>query len=71
MRFALVILAAGVLASCAADKPRFAVTPSARVVYHSTAWGLFAICDKGNEIYLSELGPVAVIPKGCLVSGVP
>jgi hypothetical protein len=70
MRVMLLVLTL-VLVGCASEpKPKFAVTPQARVVYHASSWGVYAICDRGHLIYLSELGPVTVVANGC-TAGIP
>ena len=65
MRLTILILAAGVLASCAADKPKFKLTPSARVVGHFSSFGIYSLCDRQNLVYLSDEAILAVVPHGC------
>ena len=65
MRLTILILAAGVLASCASDKPKFVLTPTARAVAHFGSFGIFAVCDRNNLLYVSQEGPLGVVSNGC------
>ena len=52
-------------AACASEKPQL-VSPGARMIYHGGDFGVFAVCDKGSRIYMTEKGRmVAVVPHAC------
>jgi hypothetical protein len=60
------VILAGVLAlvaGCAGD-PKPILGPGARLIYHgsNTVW---ALCDRGNLVYVSDGGAVSVIASGC------
>ena len=48
-------------------EPARRVTPGSRIIYNSGVGDtLWAVCDKGNLIYLTEKTPqMVVVPGGC------
>lgn len=67
MRRAIVLLAMVLTVGCAAKDPDRRITPGSRIIYNSgvgdTIW---AVCDKGNLIYMTEKTPaMSVVPNGC------
>ena len=65
MRIGLLLVLALVSAGC--SEPARRVTPGSRIIYNSGVGDtLWAVCDKGNLIYLTEKTPqMVVVPGGC------
>ena len=69
MRRGVVVLFALLALGCSTKRvePERRITPGSRIIYNSgvgdTIW---AVCDKGNLIYMTEKTPaMSVVPNGC------
>jgi hypothetical protein len=42
-----------------------AIPPGSRLIMQGNK-PLYTVCDRGNRLYVSEAGPVQIVPLGCL-----
>jgi len=47
-----------------ATRPAQLMTPQSRLIFHG-GQAIFAICERGNRVYVSETGHFQVIPGAC------
>jgi hypothetical protein len=64
-RFLLCVALLTVVGCSGRDKPVQQITPGSRVIYYGGV-AVFAVCDRGNTIYLVDKSPqIFVVPGGC------
>jgi hypothetical protein len=73
-RLALVLVALG-FAACSSTKPAPPPTPliypGARLIYSNGTETLITICTRGDRIFLTSQGGVAISPGACGPDGLP
>jgi len=76
MRGTLIVLLGLGVAACSSTKPTPApvaplIYPGARLLYSDGRDNVIVICTRGDRVFLSSQGGIAISPGACGIDGLP